>query len=155
VPHFILLRHGDINGRDLSPLGERQAASQARHVEALASGPRREVWSSPAPRARQTASPVCARLGLMEPQEDLRLWSGPDGSPGGWEEQPVEFVRWLEGRLDRCDLLVAVTHYELCLAFPPLLAVAWGLSGTIPRGLARGQGWWVERESRRDGVLLP
>jgi len=155
MPLFVLLRHGDINGRDLSPLGERQAASLARQVEALAGGPRREVWSSPAPRARQTASPLCARLGLREPEEDPRLWSGPDGSVESWEARPAGLVEWLAPRLDRLDLLVLVTHFELCCALPPLLAAVWDLEAPAPRGLARGQGWWVERDSRRSGLLLP
>ena len=152
---FVLLRHGDITGRDLSPLGERQAASLARQVEALADGPRREVWSSPAPRARQTASPVCARLGMPDPREDPRLWSGPDGSPASWEARPAGLVEWLEPRLDRLDLLVLVTHFELCCALPPQLAAVWDLEEAPPRSLARGEGWWARRETRRSGLLRP
>jgi phosphohistidine phosphatase SixA len=155
MPRLVLLRHGDISGRDLSPAGERQASSLALQVEALAPAPRREVWTSPAPRARQTAGPLCARLNLMDPGEDPRLWSGPDGSADSWEAHPLGLVHWLDQRLDQLGLLVIVTHYELCCALPPLLAVAWGLTGTVPRGLARGHGWWVERETNRTGLLIP
>jgi len=155
MPRFVLLRHGDISGRDLSPAGERQASSLALQVDSLRPGPRREVWTSPAPRARQTASPLCARLNLMEPQEDPRLWSGPDGSAESWESRPAGLLHWLDLRLDSLDLLVVVTHFELCCALPPLLAAVWDLPGTVPRGLSRGHGWWVERESRRSGLLLP
>ncbi|MFA7332265.1 MAG: phosphoglycerate mutase family protein [Candidatus Delongbacteria bacterium] len=152
-----LIRHGDLDGNNLSHLGQRQAASLGRQLRD--SGGRRQlearVLSSPAPRARQTASALCSFLGLREPEEDPRLWSGPDGPPGSWEQDLPGLVRKLDEWSRGTELLVVVTHFELCLGLPPLLARKHGLDGVLPRGLRRGQGLWVEGDGGLWRLLDP
>jgi hypothetical protein len=153
VNSFALIRHGDISGPNLSPGGERQASSLGRQLRDLGRQ-RVRVISSPAPRARQTASPMCALLDLLEPEEDMRLWSGPDGDPDSWEKDLPGLVDQLDVWGAEVELLVVVTHFEICCGLPPLLRRMWTLAGQAPQGLARGHGWWVKRVAGTTGRLL-
>lgn len=161
-----LVRHGDLNGSRLSPGGWRQAEEMGRFLAELRPAAVR-VLSSDAPRARETASAICSFLGLPEPELDGRLWSGPDGKPGGWEHEPRALATELRAALDGLSgsaakegspgrdgaLLVVVTHFEICASLPAALAEVWDLVGRPPSGLARGQGWLVELAARRGREL--
>ncbi|MDP2361012.1 MAG: histidine phosphatase family protein [bacterium] len=149
MTRLALLRHGDSSGRDLSPLGERQAAALGRQLRDLEPTPRQpRVVTSPAPRARQTASLVCSFLGLSGPLEERRLWSGPDGAPDSWENDPWWLLDRMEAWGRDVDLLVVITHLEICATLPSLLAEHVGLPGVLPPGLARGQGLYVDLAAR-------
>lgn len=157
-----LVRHGDLNGRALSPGGWRQAEAAGRRLAGL-SPALAEVRASTAPRTRETASAICSFLGLPEPRLDERLWSGPDGLPGGWEHDSRGLADRLRGDLAELErqaaeaggraLLVVVTHFEICAALPAAIASDWGLPGTPPQGLARGQGWLVDGLAHRGRML--
>lgn len=139
-----LVRHGEVSGRDLSTRGERQAAVLGRELRDLAAGRPARVVTSPAVRARATASIICSFLGLAEPREERRLWSGPDGAADSWDGD----LSGLSGRLDDWQagvgLLVVVTHYEICAGLPALLAFRHRLAGRLPGGLSRGQALVVD-----------
>lgn len=142
-----LIRHGDISGPDLSPGGERQASSLGRQLRDLRDGSVR-VLCSPAPRARQTASFICSFLDQLEPEEEMRLWSGPDGDSDSWERDLPGLVEQLESWGAAVELLVIVTHFELCAGLPRLLERRFGLRPALPNGLQRGEGLWLDLESQ-------
>jgi len=150
MPQLALIRHGDLIGRELSPLGEQQA-DQAGHWlrNMLEPAAARRVLCSPAPRARSGAAIICSHLGLPQPEEEPRLWSGPDGVPDSWEEDVEGLVDQVLAWSKGVELLVLVTHYEICASLPLHLAARLGIGGRIPGGLSRGEGWWVELQNKR------
>ncbi|MCB9729682.1 MAG: histidine phosphatase family protein [Deltaproteobacteria bacterium] len=86
---MVLVRHaepawlgpgGAVNDPGLTPLGAEQAQALARH---LAAALRRDagpvwLWCSPARRARETAAPLCAELGL---EAEARAWLAETETP--------------------------------------------------------------------------
>ncbi len=148
MAQLALIRHGDLIGRELSPLGERQADQAGSWLRGrLGAGAVVRVLTSPAPRARKGASILCSHLGLTEPEEDPRLWSGPDGLPDSWEEDPEGLVDMVLERCREVELLVLLSHYEICASLPLRLSTRLGVQGRVPGGLSRGEGWWLDLDS--------
>jgi broad specificity phosphatase PhoE len=96
---LLLIRHGQARANNnsydqhtpLSNLGHQQATLVA---DALASRPVRAVYTSPFPRARETASPLCQRL-RFQPITDSRLAEFDFGSkPFDVVQQRPDLVVW-------------------------------------------------------------
>ena len=94
---ILLIRHGEtawnreavFRGRADIPLSGR-GREQARLLgEAVSSQPLRAVYASPLSRARETAAPLAARLGLEVVAEPRLI----DMSFGEWEGKPLEEVQ--------------------------------------------------------------
>lgn len=148
MAQLALIRHGDLVNRELSPMGERQADAAGQWLRGqVGEDTAVRIITSPAPRARKGASILCSHLGLKMPQEEPRLWSGPDGVPDSWDEDPDGLVDQVLEWSRTVELLVVVTHYEICASLPLRLSARLGVTGRIPGGLARGEGWWLDLDS--------
>lgn len=148
MAQLALIRHGDLVGRELSPLGERQADAAGHWLRGqVRQGALARILASPAPRALKGASILCSHLGLSAAEVDPRLWSGPDGVPDSWEEDPEGLVDQVLVWSRPVELLVVVTHYEICASLPLRLSARLCVAGRVPGGLARGEGWWLDLDS--------
>lgn len=177
---ILLARHGQtvsnaegrFQGQDDSPLDDTGIA-QAHDLAAAAQGHGIvALWSSPMPRARQTAEVVGAALGLTPrpdaqfAEHDTGAWTGrlkadvEAEDPAGWAAYQRAGEDWtfpggenLEAFMERVvDGLVAVTHAG---ALPALVVCHRGViraarSHTHRRGLATFHDWVVP-----NGALLP
>lgn len=154
---LLWLRHGEPGPGGLCDAGRLQIGRVAGLLPPAGHFPRVCVIHSGADRARATAQ---ALLDAWQPpdagmREDRRLWSGPDrrGNPPFLEDDPGLLPGWLEHAGDTTDLLVAVTHLELCTDLLPLLAAACGTRGPLPAGLDRGQGVFFDLADRSHRLL--
>jgi broad specificity phosphatase PhoE len=147
---LVIVRHGETSANldglwhgsldtALTPRGERQAERVALHL-ARTRGDAGAVYASPLARARRTAAPIAARLGLQVTiapslrEYDLGAWEGtsyaelvrehrlfermarePDWTPGGGESARGVATRLAEGLREIAarhpgERVVAVTH---------------------------------------------
>ncbi len=90
----------DVDGDRLSELGRRQAELAAEHLADLGAT---RLWSSPLGRARETAEPIAARLGLeIETFPELAEMRQPDGF-GELSGEQQRLRRWSNWMTDHPD----------------------------------------------------
>jgi hypothetical protein len=141
MKYLALIRHGEITGRELSPLGHLQANKLGgRLLELDVPTDKIKIISSPAIRAKQTSYGIAARLNVSHVEEESRLWSGPDGSVDSFEGFGSSLVEWSNNLLEGCNLLVILTHYEICGEAPDYIRDTFESNGPQIHGLSRGQG---------------
>ena len=129
ITRLLLVRHAEPaggaggTGPALSPRGVDQAASLG---ERLAGLPVTALYTSPLPRARETAAALSARIGL--PAEALALL---DDRAAGGVQRGQEATEWLLApRPDADTLVVAVTHLPIIrLALCHMLGLEAGHQG--------------------------
>jgi phosphohistidine phosphatase SixA len=152
MKYIALVRHGDISGNELSPLGQIQASELGNGLHRLnVPAAETRIVSSPAIRAMQTAYGIAASLNIRDAEEEARLWSGPDGIPGSFEGLGFTLAEWARRLLAKCNLLILVTHYEICAEAPACLSSLFQCRGPRVNGLARGQGllYMIDKNEHR------
>ncbi len=139
--YLALLRHGDTEGRGLSHHGRMQAETLGLQLLRLElSAERVSVVTSPALRARQTAALVGKLLGIHRCARDPRLWSGPGGHERSYDLDSGELLESLDSPDGNPELLVLVTHMEICQDLPPRLVERYGSQGPAVTYIGRGCG---------------
>lgn len=172
---FLFLRHGETaaNAADLiagamdlplTPAGRAQARAAAQTLAALPAAERpATIWCSPLARARETAAPVAARLGLPVrlhaglAERNWGVWEGApratlrrDETPAGGEG-PLDFrarIRAALAGLDGRTPVLIVAHSGVARELHALIgagAFRRPLNGEVSRWSPAPDGRWHER----------
>ncbi|MBU0957181.1 MAG: histidine phosphatase family protein [Nanoarchaeota archaeon] len=119
VRKVFVIRHGDYKRAtgDLKSSGVRFTERLARKMQEVV-GEIREgfyLWSSSAPRCRQTADIIADVFGIDDVEEDKRLQTGGNVLPRGTLELIDERF---EAKRGEVEIFGVCTHYEIVGAYP-------------------------------------
>jgi phosphohistidine phosphatase SixA len=122
VEQYFICRHGDYDDYgDITPKAREKAEILGAQIGSLIGHMSREVLTSPAPRARQTAAIIAEILGVTA-EEIESLWDD--------NEHPGDVAVSMK-RIDDCrtKAIVVMTHLHFVKDIPRVIAVRYSLPG--------------------------
>jgi phosphohistidine phosphatase SixA len=146
--YLVIARHGQNDNELLTIKGVDQVQRLGKALSLLTNGGRVLILHSPALRATQSAQILSQTLDSAACEKDYIL-SSYAPSPGTL----TSLLNWVRGMRDETDILVLVTHLELCAEFPPCYAkeeLGIALRDSI---LSYGQAIVIDCQKKRIRVL--
>jgi phosphohistidine phosphatase SixA len=122
MKHLFLVRHGNYdydNGEyHLSPRGQREMETLSELMKKIV-GEDFYICSSPEAVAIESARILAEKLGVVQPEEAMDLWSGSLGpAESNVSGNPQRVHDYLMGNKDKASSLVAVSHLEVAEKYP-------------------------------------
>lgn len=149
---LIVCRHGEIDhDRRLSATGETQIRALSGLLRSFLQphAPARvKLLSSSAPRAVDSSRVLMRELGIAELLRRDCLWSGDGPAP-----HDIGVISEMVAELEDQDVVILMTHYEICREFPPRYARESMRVFIADIVLSRGQARIIDCVKKTDAVV--